>query len=74
MAKKKGFDWDNLVYVVPFTGLIAMIGATMAIFGVPYGAEIAQVGVLWFTVSLIIAVLCVAVKEEGKKKKKGLGK
>ncbi|MGD9382119.1 MAG: hypothetical protein PVI03_06705 [Candidatus Thorarchaeota archaeon] len=72
MAKKKSvWTGENIgAGIIIGSGLIALFGATLAIFDVPYGSRIGMAGALWFVVSFLIALLWVAVKEEDKKKGK----
>jgi len=61
MTKKK--SESKIWWTPPLFGLIALIGATMAIFEIPYGYEIALTGALWFTASFMVAMFYLAAKE-----------
>lgn len=77
MTKKKSSIWEKATWLIPLTGVIALIGATMNIFGVPYGYEIGISSAMWFAALFCVAIIAVAAKEyekERKEKKKELVK
>lgn len=51
-----------LSWFVFLTGLVGLIGATMAIFEIPYGEKIALTGAVWFAASFVTAMLVVATE------------
>lgn len=69
MTKKKQSE-SKIWWSVPLFGLMALIGATMAIFGVQYGEQIAIAGALWFTASFVVAMFYFAMKSEIEERKK----
>lgn len=69
MTKRKKAE-SNIWWIVPLFGLIALIGATMAIFEVQYGEQIAIAGALWFTASFVVAMFYFAAKEHMEDRKK----
>lgn len=69
MTKKKQSE-SKIWWTVPLFGLIALIGATMAIFEVQYGDKIAWASGMWFVASFVVAMIYISMKEHEKEKKK----
>lgn len=67
---KKNKKESPIWHIFPITGVITLIGITMAIFEIPYGNKIAMAGGLWLGASFVIGVIYIAMKEDQKKKEK----
>ena len=72
MTKKKQSNTKTVLsWFVFLSGLIGLIGGTLAIFEIPYGEKIALTGAVWFAASFVTAMLVVATEmsnEEDKQK------
>lgn len=52
-------------YIVAFTFLLAMIGLSLAIFYVPFGAQIGLLGLVWFLPSFLIFHVSTYIEKKG---------